>query len=143
MKNPRFQCKNKNGRLFITEMENLQAYLSSLPEDVEMIVRAKTKQRLRSDNQNRYFHGPLLDALVEHFNELGYTREEVKDIIKYKFLKETKVLNHPDGTVEEIEHIKQTSALSTVEFESFLSSVRMWASELGCWIPEPNEVENG
>jgi hypothetical protein len=140
---PKFNCKNKSGRLFITEHEQLVAYLQGLPEDVEMIVRAKSKHQLRSDNQNRYFHGPLLDALVDHFNELGYTREEVKDIIKYKFLKETKVINHPDGTVEEIEHIKPTSALSTAEFESFLSSVRMWASELGCWIPEPNEESNG
>jgi hypothetical protein len=39
-----------------------------------------------------------------------------------------------------IDNTKSTTALDTKEFEEFLSSIRMWASDkLGIWIPEPHE----
>jgi hypothetical protein len=96
--------------------------------------------RKRSSSQNRYFHGPLLDALTLHFEELGYTREEVKDIVKFKFLKDTVIVDTQDGE-EELEHVKPTSSLTTTEFEQFNESIRQWASTLGCDIKEPNEGE--
>lgn len=77
------------------------------------------KSRGRSNPQNSYLHGVILPILA--FNT-GYTNEEMKAVLKWKF------------------KIKSTSALTTAEFEKFMSDVRMWASaELGAYIPAPNE----
>ncbi len=35
--------------------------------------------------------------------------------------------------------IGSTATLSTVEFERLMSEIRMWASDQGVFIPEPNE----
>jgi len=77
------------------------------------------KEKGRSNPQNRYFHGVVLPLLSDC---TGYTDEEMKGIVKYKF------------------GIKSTSALTTIEHEEFMSKIRMWASrDLECWIPEPHE----
>ena len=79
----------------------------------------KTPDRNRSNPQNAYLHGVILPILSEY---TGYDQDEMKAVIKWKF------------------KVKHTSDLSTVEFEKFVSDVRMWASrDLKCWIPEPNE----
>ena len=82
----------------------------------------KLPEKQRSSPQNRYFHGVMLQILSD---ELGYTLEEIKGVVKYKF------------------GIKSTSSLSTADFESFMSDIRQWASrDLSIWIPEPNETED-
>ena len=84
-------------------------------------IRRKVKNFRRSDPQNRYLHGVVLPILAHH---TGYTNDEMKAVIKWKF------------------KIKQTSTLDTVEFNKFVDEVRAWASsDLGCYIPDPNEHE--
>jgi len=66
-------------------------------------------------------------------DEIGYSDEEMHDALKWKFLQKQ----------GKIPTTRSTSDLSTVEYEDFLSKVRMWASsDLGLYIPTPNEVEN-
>jgi hypothetical protein len=79
----------------------------------------KTPEHNRSNPQNSYFHAVVIPILSEY---TGYDHAEIKGIVKYKF------------------KVKHTSDLSTVEFEKFMSDVRMWASrDLGCYVPSPNE----
>ena len=135
-----FQAKNKNGRLYIPEHERLVEHLKTLGEDITVTVRNSNDGKQRSSNQNRYFHGPLLDALTHHFEEkFGYTKEEIKEIVKFKFLKDVVVLDTQDGGTEEVDHVRSTSSLTTKEFEEFNENIRRWASSLGCDIKEPNE----
>lgn len=137
---PKFNCKNKNGRLVITNFESLQSYLSTLPEDVELIVRAKSNDKPRSSNQNRYFWGVVLRLLSEH---TGYTTNECHELVKHLFLLE-KVTLHTEHGDQVIDTPKSTTSLTTSEMEKFLLDIRQWASyELGLSIPEPNEVEYG
>ena len=87
------------------------------------IFQKKIVEKQRSNLQSRYFHGVILPILSDH---TGYTEEEMKAVLKYKF------------------HIKHTSELDTASFEEFMSEIRRWASaELECWIPEPNEAISG
>lgn len=93
----------------------------------------------RSTQQNKFLHGVVIPVLAEH---LGYSSEEMKEILKVKFLSETRVIDTVHGPAE-IEYIKPTSSLSTVEFEIFLEKIRQWGSaDLGCLVPLPNEVTN-
>jgi hypothetical protein len=90
----------------------------------------------RSNAENRFFHGCVVPLLAEH---CGYDQAEMKEILKAKFLSETRVINTVKG-VAEIQHIKPTSSLSTVAFESFLDKIRQWsATDLGVVVPLPSE----
>lgn len=93
----------------------------------------------RSNNQNRYLHGYIIKEISEH---TGYTTEEVKEIIKSKFLKSWKIIKTKQGD-KEFEYIRGTSELDTKETEDLLRDVREWASlELGLYLALPNEVLN-
>ena len=95
---------------------------------VEVIIRKpKTK---RSDLQNSYYFGVVVEMLA---NELGYDKDEMHEILKYKFL-QSNSMGMP--------YVKSTTKLSTGEFEDYLSGIKRWAAEfLHINIPDPNEAE--
>jgi hypothetical protein len=95
----------------------------------------------RSDQQNKYYWGCVVQILSD---ELGYTQEEVHEIIKDKFLCVRVPLKNPKG-LEIFGWIKKsTTSLDTKEWEEFMTKIREWASQvLGIWIPEPNEPTKG
>lgn len=86
-------------------------------------IRAKP----RSLNENDYYWGVVVQLISD---ATGFTSQEVHEALKWKFLRIVK---------GKLESVRSTSGLSTVEFERFLSEVRMFAAEeLDCFIPEPN-----
>ncbi len=90
----------------------------------------------RSNNQNRYYWGIVIDILSNH---TGFSRDEMHDVLKYKFLQGWKQLETKVGIIE-VDYVKSTRDLSTKEFEDYLGEIRIWASaDLNCSIPEPNE----
>lgn len=104
-------------------------------EGREAYIIVKPYRKVRSDNQNRYYWGVVVKMLCE---ELGYSDEEMHEVLKQRFLMREKV------QVAGVEYAiyGNTSSLSTTDFEDFLSKVRAWASiDLGVFIPEPNEAE--
>lgn len=91
----------------------------------------------RSNNQNRYYWGVVVNELSEH---TGFTPDEVHEILKHKFLWKVLFVKAKSGT-DKVLVGKSTAQLTTAEFENFMRDVRQWASiELGVWIPEPNEA---
>jgi len=85
----------------------------------------------RSNQENRYAHGVVFPMMAE---EMGCSMEEAKDALKFEFLR----YQLPSG----LWTVRQTSSLSTVEFEEFLSKCRMLASQMfNMYIGLPNEVE--
>ncbi len=91
----------------------------------------------RSNPQNRSYWLLIVTPLAEY---LGLSTEECHDLIKYKFNKEVRYIKSRNGQVEEIAKIRSTTSLTTVEFESMCSQARMWASQLGLYLKEPNEI---
>ena len=90
----------------------------------------------RSIQECRFFHGVVIPILAEH---CGYDQAEMKEILKAKFLSETRIIDTVKGMAE-IQYIKPTSSLNTIEFELLLNKIREWSSiELGVIIPLPNE----
>jgi hypothetical protein len=92
----------------------------------------------RSNPQNNTYWKLCVEPLSEYLE--GYTREEVHELLKHKFLSEARYVKNKEGEVEEIKITKSTTVLSTKEFNEFMSAIRIWASSLGCWLSEPNEV---
>ena len=81
----------------------------------------------RSLSQNAYFHGVIIPIYAHNF---GYYAHEAKDLLKSLFLSYEKN-NHTFS--------RQTSELTTTEFEDFCRKCREHASQEGCYIPLPNE----
>lgn len=87
----------------------------------------------RNGKQNRYLHKVF--SIVG--NELGYTIEEIKDIILLDIgFKETYV-NKFTGEVREIR--KRTRDLNKSEFSTLTQQVIQWAAEHGISIMTPQE----
>lgn len=98
--------------------------------DVVLTVKRPVKDR--SNQQNKYYFKVVVGILSEM---TGYSKEEMHDALREKFLSE---MSDSHG----LTRIRSTTDLSTVEFESYLSNIRQWASvELDCFIPDPNSAE--
>lgn len=91
----------------------------------------------RSLPQNSFLHFALT-LLTNSLNELGnkFTMQEVKDMMKAKFLLED-VVNKETGECLG-QKIKPTSSLNKLEMVDFIEAIIMWADELGIVIPRPN-----
>lgn len=124
---PIFNGKVQNARLNLDHREMFDKYLHTLSGEVQVIVRKKRKDR--SNNQNRYYFGVIIKILSD---ETGYFPQEIHEAMKIKFLQ-------IEGAKFPV--ARSTSDLSTVETEDYYSKIRMWASsELGIYIPNPNEI---
>lgn len=114
-----------------TNIKKLEDAILSFPPGKRLVVNVSDKKR-RSDAQNRYFH-----SCVGIFGDaLGYTKEEAKSIVKFKFLKREKV--NPD-TGEVFEYLAETHKLSKEEFTELMEQFTIWAAQLGVVLPQPGE----
>ena len=125
---PIFTGSVDNGGLKFDRRSSVDEYIGTLiGQRVEVIIRKpRTK---RSDVQNSYYWGVVIELLSK---ELGYDKDEIHEILKYKFL-QSNAMGMP--------YIKSTTKLSTGEFEEYLSKIKQWAAEfLHIVIPDPNEA---
>ena len=119
------------GTLDIKEPEAWRAELRK-HSGHEVFLELKRYRKIRSLNQNSFFHGPVLEHLAEW---TGMTTQEVKDGLKERFLGVIRVL--PNG--KEWRTIRGTSELTTTEWEAFMEKVRAEFAQHGFFIPVPNE----
>lgn len=128
----------KNGRLFFRNRKAFDANVAQLKEGWSMEVTVKRQRATRSQYQNRYYWGVVVELIAEH---TGYTPDEIHDILKAKFIPKRLALCDGNGEVKgEFVIGGSTRRMNTVEFGEFLTEIRQWAaSELGVVIPDPNE----
>lgn len=87
----------------------------------------------RSDQQNRLWW--LYMGILS--KELGFTKEEIHDICKFKFLKREKV---DEKSGEIFEYLGSTTQLNKMEFADMVSELIRWVSEtFDIVLPLPNE----
>ena len=127
-KNYLFGRVDADGRLAFDDMAAFARVRALLRgSNVQVLIERRAKPR--SLQENGYYWGVVIPLLCEWS---GYTSDEMHDALKEKFLSEY-------DSEKNLERIKSTAALSTAQFEEFLSKVRQWASEQGVFIPLPNE----
>jgi hypothetical protein len=135
---PVFKAKKTGGALKLADKPRFSTYLRTLPDgEIEVIVRRISKTR--SKRQNSYYWGVVLQIISDI---TGNSTEEVHEILKFHVFRIflTKWITFND---EEIEVVRSTTDLNTVEMEDYLSKIRQWAAqELQAYIPLPNEVVN-
>lgn len=131
--------KVTNGVLKIHNRKLFDKEIASF-EGKEVQIKVEKKKKFRSSPQNRYFHS-ILKIIREGLRDAGFnefrTDEQVKDLIKYKFL----IVTETNEQGEFIGRVKSTTELSTSEFMDFIAEIQIWATEfLNIYIPEPNEI---
>lgn len=131
---PQFSAEYINGQIKTNDQELFSKTLSNFKGPFTIIL--ETFKKGRSNQQNRYMWGVVYERLSA---DLGNTKDEVHAIMGEKFLRQWIAIETKSGT-EEVEFVRSTASLTTVEMERYLRDIREWASiERGLWIPEPNE----
>lgn len=114
-------------------------------KQIELTVTRKKKTR--SNPQNRYYWGVVVNILAHFFSEWNpemlISPEIVHEWAKDEFLPvvlndEPQKINTPDG---EREIRPTTRLLTTAQFLDYIALIQKWASEREIYIPDPNEWE--
>jgi len=113
------------------EKTRMTAYLSTLKEGAELYLYCEpvSARRLRSDQQNRYYWGVVMQYLSQW---CGYTPEEMHEAMKMKFL-----IVHRDKLPDTV---RSTRSLTKDEMVEYIDNVIMFAAENGVVIPDANQI---
>ena len=122
------------GKLILSNHDAFKEELKKL-SGKRVYVIVDEEKPTRSNNQNRYYWSVVVGTLS---NELGYTPEEMHEVLKTKFSpKDIKQIG-----AEQVVIPKSTTRQKTDEFETYLESIRRFALlELNIKIALPNEIE--
>ena len=116
------------GRLVMDEPGAFARALAALRgREVQVLIEPKKKRR--SDRQNAYYWGVVIEILSDH---TGYSPEEMHEALRNKFL----------GFYDKktcLRVVSSSAEQNPVEFEKYLTQIRAWASENDVFIPLPNE----
>ena len=85
-------------------------------------IRIRKLKSHRSIQQNRYYW-LILTILA---NEIGYEKNELHEIVKYKFLRKEKV---DEKTGEIFEYLGSSTTLGKMDFADFISKLQQWSAE--------------
>lgn len=125
-------------KLFIRNRRWFDEQISHLPEAWELEIAVKRVRATRSNQQNRWYWGCVVQLVADH---TGYTPEEIHDIYKAKFLPKHLALADGNGeVVAEFVIGGSTRTLDKVQFGEYCERIRTWAAdELNVTIPDPEE----
>lgn len=122
----------KEGRLQNNVSQQIKDLLPTF-EGKRVVVKIEKVKSNRSDQQNKLYwvYNDILSK------EIGYDKNELHEIIKYKFLTKEKV---DENTGEVYNYVGSTAKLNKSEFADFVSELQRWANEtFNCYLPSPNE----
>lgn len=109
----------KKGNLILNNKQQFQEQLIQF-EGKEVVIKITERNKNRTKDQNSLFW-----KWVEIIsNETGYTKEETKELISYKFLQRERV----DAEGYQETYIKGTSTLSKKEFNEFMNELSFWSN---------------
>tara|TARA_R100001377_G_C3193441_1_gene111549 strand:- start:659 stop:1042 length:384 start_codon:yes stop_codon:yes gene_type:complete len=109
----------KKGNLKLNNKEQFQEQLLQF-EGKEVVIKITERNNNRTKDQNSLFW-----KWVEIIsNETGYTKEETKELISYKFLQRERV--DAEGYTET--YLRGTSTLTKKEFNEFMNEVSFWSN---------------
>jgi hypothetical protein len=122
-----------NDKFYDQDKDKYFGWVDKLKDGTHVFVTVEkiTREKQRSLDQNAYYWGVVVKILA---GETGYTKDEMHEALKVKFLTYENVKGIPT--------VLSTANLNTKQFEVYLEMVRRWAAmDLGIVIPEPNQVD--
>lgn len=131
-----------NGKLELINRKVMIKDLAMYFNNQKISLTIEKWRKTRSQEQNRYYWGVMVEAVKLGLNDVGYkmTTEATHELLKYKFLIK-ELVNEETGEI--LNTIGSTTGLSTSEFMEFVAEVQRWAAEyLNINIPNPGEQGN-
>jgi hypothetical protein len=130
-----FTKTNETGRIPATVAQKLNEFLLT-NLDRFIVITIEARKKLRSNSQNAYYWGVVIDRLFNGLKELGYSKDEIHEILKVKFngVKEVNIGG------ETILIPRTTTKMNTKEFMEYIEAIQRWAAKLNIDIPSPNEI---
>jgi hypothetical protein len=113
-------------------LPNLITKLKELDFNKVWKVQVTERKAIRNLSQNDMYWA-ILEGLSDH---LGYTKEELHELLKWKYLKSAKEVAGQPVIV-----VSSTSDLDTAQFAEYIENVLRFANEYGCsfqdGLPQP------
>jgi hypothetical protein len=132
---PRFHCRAEGRKLVFDRPEVFGAYVQGLVEKGDLELSVQPWRKEKSLQQLRYVHGVIFALCSE---ASGYTRQEVKGLLKGEFL--TEYIEAPDG--KKIAYVKSLADLTMPEMKEFIDDcIILAAKHWSCVIPDAEEVK--
>jgi len=129
----------KDGQLRIFKRKELDEIIRNTP-DCHIVITFEKKRKKRSDNENRYYWGVVINDFVNGYLETTgdkITPEQAHEILKLK-CNYTEIINKKTGEVLQVP--QTTTDLSTTKFEEYLEDCRRFIFEwFGITVLLPNE----
>lgn len=132
---PRFHFRiDKDGWPIYDRPEVVKAYLQGIAHKGDLEATFQPWRKEKSLQQLRYIHGVVFALCAE---ASGYTREEVKGLLKSKFL--TDYVTAPDG--KKLPYVKSLADLTMTEMRQFIDDcIILAAKHWSVVIPSPEEA---
>lgn len=127
-----FFGKVTDGKLKIRDRANFDKYLLQFEgKDVSIDIKRKKAKRSLEQNKLWWVYMTILS------DELGYSKNEIHEICKFKFLQREVVDEH---TGEILKYCGSTTTLNKSEFSDLVFELQKWCSEtFHIVLPSPGE----
>jgi|TARA_R100000664_G_scaffold959_1_gene2651 hypothetical protein len=113
-------AKIKRGKIEFDDKAKFLNDVAEFHEGARIVIQINEAQDVRSNQQNRLWWAWMTIL----GNELGYTKNEMNDTLKYKFLLYDETI---DGDTHQV--LKSTSTLTKEEFKQLTNDVYFWAND--------------
>jgi hypothetical protein len=126
----------RRGRLEMRNRKTVTAQLRRM-KDCEVVITIESRKAARSQLQNRYYWGVVVDLISQH---TGYSPEELHELLKAKFLPKKLAVCNGIGEIQgEFVIGGSTTKLNKIEFGEYMDAIKQWAAEsLDVVIPDPD-----
>ena len=109
----------KKGKLILNNKQQFQDQLKEF-EGKEVVIKIAERNNNRTKDQNSLLW-KWIDIISK---ETGYTKEETKELISYKFLRRER--QNEEGITEV--YLKGTSTLTKKEFNDLMNNISYWST---------------
>lgn len=129
----------KNGRLFLRNRREFDRQIAQMNEGWSLEVSVKRQRATRSQQQNAYYWGVVIERLVEQC-DFNYTADDMHELLKARFIPKRMAIADGNGEiVAEYVFGGSTRRMNTLEFGDYLRDIKAWAlDKLKLEIPEPD-----
>jgi len=115
-----FTGKIIKGKIVWDNKTKLVDYIRAIEDGTKIEIEITETPDVRTNKQNKLWWAWM--KIIG--NELGYTKNETHDILKYKFLLREEII---DG--ETNQYLKSTATLTKTEFNKLTKEVYYWAND--------------
>ena len=112
--------KNQKGKIIFDNKAECINSIGKMEDGVRVVIEIREAENVRTNQQNKLWWS-WMNIIAD---ELGYSKQEIHDILKYKFLLREEMI---DGEIHQ--SLKSTTTLTKKEFNKLTEDVFYWAND--------------